>query len=97
MSRTFAHYRRQCVRLPIASGRHGFDGRARKLGASSDKADAGYKGDALFVGTKAVSGPTKVLHKIRNGHPGAIMVSMRPFPMDVVANLLAYAQTLPTK
>jgi hypothetical protein len=59
---------------------HGFDGRARKLGASSDKADTGYKGDALFVGTKAVSGPTAVLHKIRNGHPGAIMVSMRPFP-----------------
>jgi cytochrome b/mono/diheme cytochrome c family protein len=81
----------------VCASCHGFDGRARKLGASSDRADAGYKGDALFVGTKAVSGPTEVLHKIRNGHPGAIMVSMRPFPMDVAANLLAYAQTLPTK
>jgi cytochrome b/mono/diheme cytochrome c family protein len=81
----------------VCAACHGFDGRARKLGASSDKADAGYKGDALFVGTKAVSGPTELLHKIRNGHPGAIMVSMRPFPMEVAANLLAYAQTLPTK
>ncbi len=81
----------------VCASCHGFDGRARKLGASSDKADAGYKGDALFVGTKAVSGPTEVLHKIRNGHPGAIMVSLRPFPMDVAVNLLAYAQTLPVK
>ena len=29
--------------------------------------------------------------------PGAIMVSMRPFSMEAAANLLAYAQTLPTK
>lgn len=81
----------------VCASCHGFDGRGLKLGVSSDRADADYKGDALSVGTKAVSGPTEVLHKVRNGHPGATMVSMRPFPIDVAANLLAYAQTLPTK
>lgn len=81
----------------VCASCHGFDGRARKLGVSSDSSDSGYKGAPLYVGTKALSGPTEVLHKIRNGHPGAIMVSMRPFPMDVAVNLLAYAQTLPSR
>lgn len=81
----------------ICASCHGFDGRARKLGVSSDNSDSGYKGSPLFVGTKASTGPVEVLHKLRNGHPGAIMVSMRPFSIEVAANLLAYAQTLPTK
>jgi cytochrome c2 len=81
----------------VCASCHGFDGRARKLGVSSSLSDSGYTGDALYIGTKANSGPIEVLHKIRNGHPGAIMVSMRAFPLDVAANLLAYAQTLPTK
>ncbi len=81
----------------VCASCHGFDGRARKLGVSSDPSDPGHQGVPLYVGTKAVSGPTEVLHKIRNGHPGAIMVSMRPFPMDVAVNLLAYAQTLPSR
>ncbi len=68
-----------------------------QLGASSDQSDSGYTGAPLFVGTKAYSGPVEVLHKIRNGHPGAIMVSMRPFSMEMAANILAYAQTLPAK
>jgi cytochrome b/mono/diheme cytochrome c family protein len=78
----------------VCASCHGFDGRARKLGAS---ADSGFTGSPLYVGTKAATGPHEVLHKIRNGHPGAIMASMRAFPMDVAANLLAYAQTLPVK
>ncbi len=81
----------------VCASCHGFDGRARKLGVSSDLSDSGYTGSPLFVGTKATRGPHEVLHKIRNGHPGAIMASMRAFPMDVAANLLAYAQTLPIK
>ena len=51
----------------------------------------------LYSGTKALSGPTEVLHKIRNGLPGAIMVSMRPFPIEFALNVVAYAQTLPRR
>lgn len=81
----------------ICASCHGFDGRARKLGLSAAPASSGYSGPPLFVGTKARSGPAEVLHKIRNGHPGAVMVAMRPFSMEVATNLLAYAQTLPTQ
>jgi cytochrome b/mono/diheme cytochrome c family protein len=81
----------------VCAACHGFDGRARKLGISSDRWDTGYTGSPLYVGTKATTGPHEVLHKIRNGHPGVIMVSMRAFPMDVSGNLLAYLQTLPVK
>jgi cytochrome b len=78
----------------VCASCHGFDGRTRKLGGSGSP---DYKGDPMFVGTKANAGPIEVLHKIRNGHPGAIMVSLRPFPIETAANLLAYVQTLPTK
>ncbi len=81
----------------ICASCHGFDGRARKLGASGPNGPPGYKGQPLYVGSKANSGPVEVLHKIRNGHPGAIMVSLRSLPMETAANILAYAQTLPTQ
>lgn len=87
----------QPVFQSVCASCHGFDGRTRRLGASGRSGPPGYKGPPLFVGTKAVTGPVEVLHKIRNGHPGAIMVSMRPFPIDVAANILAYAQTLPVQ
>ncbi|MEQ1649164.1 MAG: cytochrome b/b6 domain-containing protein [Hyphomicrobiaceae bacterium] len=73
---------------------HGFDGKARRLGASSDPT---YKGNPLWVGSKARANPTEVLHKVRNGHPGAIMISLRAFPMDTAVNILAYAQSLPNE
>lgn len=78
----------------VCAACHGFDGKARRLGISSDPA---YKGVPLFVGSKATANPTEVLHKIRNGHPGAIMVSLRSFPIEYAVNVLAYAQTLPTQ
>ena len=77
----------------ICAACHGFDGKTRKLGIS---ASAQYIGQPLYVGTKANANPVEVLHKIRNGHPGAIMISMRALPIEYSSRLLAYVQTLPT-
>lgn len=71
---------------------HGFDGKARKLGLSADPA---YAGKPLYVGTKARQLPVEVLHKIRNGHPGAAMISLRGLPMQSAVDVLAYIQHLP--
>lgn len=76
----------------VCAACHGFDGRARKLGIS---ADPDYKGAPLYIGSKATGNITEVLHKIRNGHPGVAMVSLRAFPIEQAINLLAYVQTLP--
>ncbi len=73
---------------------HGFDGKARRLGLSADPA---YQGEPMYVGTKAQSGPVEVLHKIRNGHPGAVMISLRSLPMQAAVDILAYVQTLPAR
>ena len=68
---------------------HAFDGRGRKLGIS---ADPDFNGDPMYVGTKAANGPVEVLHKIRNGHPGAIMISLRAFSMQSAVDVLAYVR-----
>ncbi len=73
---------------------HGFEGKARKLGASSDP---NYVGKPLYIGTKARSGPVEVLHKIRNGHPGAPMISLRSLPMQSAVDVLAYVRQLPAE
>lgn len=78
----------------VCAACHGFDGKARRLGASKSPT---YKGPPLYVGTKASKNPVEVFHKVRNGHPGAIMVSLRPFPISYATHLLAYVQTLPTE
>ena len=67
---------------------HGYDGRLLNWG--NDK-------EPEFVGTAAVKYPEEVLHKIRNGHPGSIMINLRTMPMRATADVLAYAQTLPVK
>ncbi|MDX2202784.1 MAG: cytochrome c [Hyphomicrobiaceae bacterium] len=67
---------------------HGFDGKTLNWG----KPDA-----PAYVGTEAASLPWEVLHKIRNSHPGAAMVSLRAFPIEVAIDVLAYAQSLPKK
>ena len=76
----------------VCAACHGFNGKARRLGLS---ADPSYTGEPMYVGTKANTGPVEVLHKIRNGHPGAVMVSLRALPLQTAVDLLAYAQTLP--
>ena len=67
---------------------HGFDGRLL---------DWGKPGEPGYVGTEASALPWEVLHKIRNAHPGAAMVNLRAFPLQDAIDVLAYAQTLPTK
>jgi cytochrome b/mono/diheme cytochrome c family protein len=78
----------------VCAACHGFEGKARKLGAS---ADPNYVGKPLYVGTKARNGPIEVLHKIRNGHPGAHMISLRGLGMQAAADVLAYVQQLPAE
>jgi cytochrome b/mono/diheme cytochrome c family protein len=73
---------------------HGFEGKARKLGGSGEPS---YVGKPLYVGNKARTGPSEVLHKIRNGHPGVPMISMRGLSMQSAADVLAYARQLPTE
>lgn len=41
--------------------------------------------------------PERALHSVLNGHPGEFMPPLRAFPDAMVAGILAYAQTLPTK
>ena len=67
---------------------HGFDGRALNWG---DDKEPG------FVGTEANANPWEVLHKIRNGHPGVEMVSLRAFDIQTAIDVLAYTKTLPEK
>jgi mono/diheme cytochrome c family protein len=67
---------------------HGFDGRALDWG---DADEPGH------VGTEANANPWETLHKIRNGHPGVEMISLRAFDIGISADLLAYTRTLPVK
>jgi thiosulfate dehydrogenase len=72
----------------VCASCHGFDGRALDWG---DDDEPGY------VGSEAKANPWEVLHKIRNGHPGAIMVALRAFPIQDAVDVLAFARTLPEK
>ncbi len=67
---------------------HGYDGRLLNWGSREEPA---------YVGTEARALPAEVLHKIRNAHPGAAMVSLRAFALQDAVDVLAYAQTLPEK
>jgi thiosulfate dehydrogenase len=67
---------------------HGFDGRRFNFGDNREP---------VFVGTEARSNPWEVLHKIRNGHPGAEMINLRAFAMADSAALVGYARTLPSR
>lgn len=80
--------RGQAVFQTTCAACHGFDGRALDWGDSDEPG---------FVGTEANANPWETLHKIRNGHPGVEMISLRAFGMDVAADLLAYTRTLPAK
>ena len=48
------------------------------------------------LGKVARSNPWETLHKMLNGHPAEEMPSLRVLEMQVLADILAYAQTLPT-
>jgi thiosulfate dehydrogenase len=72
----------------ICAACHGFDGRALNWGTAQEPA---------YIGTEANTFPHEVLHKIRNAHPGAAMVSLRGSPLKDAVDILAYARTLPVK
>ena len=67
---------------------HGFDGRSLDWG---DSDEPGY------VGTEANANPWEVLHKIRSGHPGVEMISLRAFDLQDAVDVLAYTRALPEK
>ena len=73
----------------ICAACHGFDGRALDFSGDPDEPE--------FVGTVASANPWETLHKIRNGQPGQPMPALRVLPITDLADILAYAQTLPVK
>ena len=72
----------------VCAACHGFQGTAL---------DWGEPGDPSYIGTEAQSNPWEILHKIRNGHPGTEMVSLRAFDLQTAVDLLAHARTLPAE
>ena len=55
----------------------------------------GEPGDLPALGWLARNRPAQVLHKIRNGFPGADMVALRFMDAGDIADLFAYMRTLP--
>jgi mono/diheme cytochrome c family protein len=49
------------------------------------------------VGKVAVTNPQMTLHMILNGHPAEEMPALRALDPDILADILAYIQTLPTE
>jgi mono/diheme cytochrome c family protein len=67
---------------------HGFDGRAWITG----------EGDGLAtLGAIATANPWRAFHRVMNGQTAADMPALRPFGLGVVADVIAYLQTLPTE
>lgn len=67
---------------------HGFDG---KLINFHDEQEP------EFIGTIARDNPWEFLHKARFGQPGIPMISLITLPLQDLADILAYAQTLPAE
>ena len=72
----------------VCAACHGFDGTALNWGSEEKP---------KYIGTEANGNPWEVLHKIRGGHPGVEMPALMSFPLQDSIDVLAYAQTLPTK
>jgi mono/diheme cytochrome c family protein len=49
------------------------------------------------LGRMAVDDPWHAVHSVFNGHPGDAMPPLRAMPEDIIAGVLAFAQTLPTR
>lgn len=67
---------------------HGFDGKRMNFGTPEDPE---------YVGTVASENPWEFLHKARFAQPGVPMISLITLPVMDLADILAFAQTLPTK
>jgi thiosulfate dehydrogenase len=72
----------------ICANCHGLDGR---------EINFGDEGAPEYVGTVARENPWEALHKIRNGQPGARMVSLGAVSVEDQLNVLSYARTLPAE
>ena len=67
---------------------HGFDGKA--INFKDEK-------NPEFIGTIAKKNPWEFMHKARFGQPGVPMISLITLPVQDIADILAYSQTLPDK
>ncbi|HUS55585.1 MAG TPA: c-type cytochrome [Thermohalobaculum sp.] len=65
---------------------HGYDGKAINFGDEEEPE---------FVGTVATDNPWEALHKVRFGQPGVGMVALSALDIQVLVDIVAYAQTLP--
>ena len=70
---------------------------AKCHGSDGKKINFGDEKEPEYVGTVAADNPWETLHKIRFGQPGKEMPGLVAFPVQVQADVLAYAQTLPGK
>ena len=67
---------------------HGFDG--KQINFHDEKKPE-------YIGTIARDNPWEFLHKSRFGQPGVPMISLITLPLEDLADLLAYSQTLPAE
>jgi thiosulfate dehydrogenase len=72
----------------ICANCHGHDGKGINFGTRKNP---------KYIGTVAREDPQRLMHKARCGQPGTGMVSLITQPAEVIADILAYAQTLPEK
>jgi len=72
----------------VCAACHGFDGRA--LNFKTER-------DPEFIGTVARKAPWELMHKLRHGQPGAVMPAFGVLPAALLADVIAYAQTLPAR
>src|SRR3989304_3932625 len=83
-----------------AKGQTTFDGQCAAChGEDGKKINFGSADEAEYVGTIAADNPWEFFHKVRFGQPGSPMPSALElgWPLEDVADVTAYAQTLPGK
>jgi thiosulfate dehydrogenase len=83
-----------------ASGRELYEGTCASChGVDGKKLNFGSADEPEFVGTIAADNPWEFFHKASFGNPGAPMPAGNAlgWTLEQIADLLAYAQTLPTQ
>lgn len=72
----------------VCANCHGFDGKMINF-KSEEKPE--------YIGTVSKDNPWETLHKVRHGQPGQVMPALVTLKGQDLADIVAYAQTLPTK
>ena len=67
---------------------HGLDGKEINFHTADDPE---------YIGTVASDNPWEMLHNVRFGHSGDVMVGLIAFPVQTQVDVLSYAQTLPAQ